>query len=184
SYLCPEKAITEEDRHIGVVEWGDAGSIKFVQGILTVGEAMAPPIIRQVKEHESAEGIIIRDAPPGTSCPVVETISDSDFCILLTEPTPFGLNDLILAVETVRELNIPYGVIINRTGAGDAGVEDYCKQEKIPVLMRIPLDTEIARIYSRGIAMVDAMPQWKSRFVQLYKEIKEMADERTGSIKR
>ncbi len=184
SYLCPETAITEEDRHIGVVEWGDAKGIKFVQGILTVGEAMAPPIIRQVKDHESGEGIIIRDAPPGTSCPVVETISDSDFCILLTEPTPFGLNDLMLAVETVRELSIPYGVIINRTGAGDAGVEDYCEKEKIPVLMRIPLDTEIARIYSRGIALVDAMPQWKSRFVELYKEIKEMADERTGSIKR
>jgi MinD superfamily P-loop ATPase len=85
SYLCPEKAITEEDRQIGVVEWGDAKGIKFIQGILTVGEAMAPPVIRQVKEHESGEGIIIRDAPPGTSCPVVETIRESDFCILLAD---------------------------------------------------------------------------------------------------
>ncbi|MDD4924369.1 MAG: ATP-binding protein [Dehalococcoidales bacterium] len=184
SYLCPEKAITEEDRHIGVVEWGDAKGIEFVQGILTVGEAMAPPVIRQVKERACGEGIIIRDAPPGTSCPVVETIRDSDFCLLLTEPTPFGLNDLTLAVETVKELGIPFGVVINRTGAGDAGVEDYCKKEKIPVLMRIPLDTEIARIYSRGIALVDGMPGWKSRFVQLFKDIKEIADERTDSVKR
>lgn len=184
SYLCPEKAITEEDRQIGVVEWGDAKGIKFIQGILTVGEAMAPPVIRQVKEHESGEGIIIRDAPPGTSCPVVETIRESDFCILLTEPTPFGLNDLKLAVETVRELGIPYGVVINRTGAGDAGVEDYCKKENIPVLMTIPLDTEIARLYSRGVTLVEGMPEWKSRFIQLYNDIKEMADARTDSIER
>ncbi len=184
SYLCPEKAISEELRHIGVVEWGDAGRINFVQGILTVGEAMAPPVIRRVKERTVGEGIIIRDAPPGTSCPVVETVRDSDFCLLLTEPTPFGLNDLKLAVETVRELDVPFAVIINRTGAGDAGVEDYCKQQQIPVLLKIPLDTEIARIYSRGIALVDAMPQWKSRFVKLYNDIKEMADARAGSIKR
>jgi MinD superfamily P-loop ATPase len=144
SYLCPEKAISEELRHIGVVEWGDAGRINFVQGILTVGEAMAPPVIRRVKERACGEGIIIRDAPPGTSCPVVETVRDSDFCLLLTEPTPFGLNDLQLAVETVRELCVPFAVVINRTGAGDAGVEDYCKQQQIPVLLKIPLDTEIA----------------------------------------
>lgn len=184
SYLCPEKAISEELRHIGAVEWGVARGINFVQGVLTVGEAMAPPVIRQVKERACGEGIIIRDAPPGTSCPVVETVRDSDFCILLTEPTPFGLNDLKLAVETVRELDVPFAVIINRTGAGDAGVEDYCKQQKIPVLLTIPLDTEIARIYSRGIALVDALPQWKGRFIKLYNDIKEIADARAGSIKR
>ncbi len=184
SYLCPEKAITEESRHIGVAEWGDAGGIKFVQGILTVGEAMAPPVIRSVKERACGDGIIIRDAPPGTSCPVVETVRDSDFCLLLTEPTPFGLNDLILAVETVRELKVPFAVIINRTGAGDAGVEDYCKKEKISVLMTVPLDTEIARLYSRGVALVEGMPGWKSRFIQLYNDIKERVDAGTGSIKR
>lgn len=175
SYLCPEDAITEQPRQIGEVEWGDADKIKFVSGTLTVGEAMSPPVIRQVKERSREGEIIIRDAPPGTSCPVVETVKDSDFCLLLTEPTPFGLNDLILAVETVRELNIPFGVVINRVGAGDAGVEDYCQKEKIPVLMRIPLDTEIAKTYSKGVALVDAMPQWKNRFVQLYQAIKELA---------
>jgi MinD superfamily P-loop ATPase len=102
----------------------------------------------------------------------------------LTEPTPFGLNVLKLAVEMVRELDVPFAVIINRTGAGDAGVEDYCKQQKIAVLLTIPLDTEIARVYSRGIALVDALPQWKSRFVKLYDDIKEIADARAGSIKR
>ncbi|NLL89641.1 MAG: P-loop NTPase [Dehalococcoidales bacterium] len=176
SYLCPEKAITEEARHIGVVEWGDARGIKFIQGILTVGEAMAPPVISRVKEHESEQDIIIRDAPPGTSCPVVETVRGSDFCLLLTEPTPFGLNDLKLAVETVRELDIPFGVVINRTGAGDAGVENYCQEEKIHVLMTIPLDTEIARLYSRGVVLVEGMPEWKSRFIQLYNDIKEKVD--------
>jgi MinD superfamily P-loop ATPase len=145
---------------------------------------MAPPVIRQVKERACGEGIIIRDAPPGTSCPVVEAVRDSDFCLLLTEPTPFGLNDLKLAVETVCELGVPFAVIINRTGAGDAGVEDYCKRQQIPVLLTLPLDTEIARAYSRGIALVDAMPQWKNRFVKLYNDIKEMADARAGSIKR
>ncbi|MDD4873816.1 MAG: ATP-binding protein [Dehalococcoidales bacterium] len=184
SYLCPEIAIIEETRKIGVVEWGNSDGIKFVQGILNVGEAMAPPVIHKVKEYAKNSDIIIRDAPPGTSCPVVETVRDSDFCLLLTEPTPFGLNDLILAVETVRELDIPYAVIINRTGIGDAGVEDYCREEKILVLLTIPLDTEIARLYSRGVALVDGMPHWKSRFLQLYSDIKEMVDARTNSIKR
>jgi MinD superfamily P-loop ATPase len=184
SYLCPEKAITEELRHIGVVEWGNAGGIKFVQGILTVGEAMAPPVIRRVKECAGKNGIVIRDAPPGTSCPVVETVRESDFCILLTEPTPFGLNDLKLAVETLRQLDIPFGVVINRTGVGDAGVEEYCSKEKIHVLMTIPLDTEIARLYSRGITLVEGMPGWRSCFIKLYNDIKERADAGTDSIKR
>ncbi len=184
SYLCPEMAIKEEARPIGVVEWGDADGIKFVQGTLVVGEAMGPPIICKVKEKACEGDIIIRDAPPGTSCPVVETVRDSDFCLLLTEPTPFGLNDLKLAVETMRELDVPYGVVINRVGVGDVGVENYCRIENIPVLLSIPLDTEIARLYSRGIALVDGMPQWKSRFVQLYNDIKEIVDARTDSIKR
>jgi len=115
---------------------------------------------------------------------VVEAIKGSDFCLLVTEPTPFGLNDLALAVETVRELDIPCGVILNRAGVGDAGVEEYCRKENIPILLTIPLDTEIARLYSRGIALVDGIPQWKSSFRQLFDSIKEIVDERNRSIKR
>ena len=184
SYLCPEKAITEEPRQTGVVEWGHSDGVGFVHGKLTVGEAMAPPVIRKVKEYANNDGTVIIDVPPGTSCPVVEAIKGSDFCILVTEPTPFGLNDLTLAVETVRELGIPCGIVLNRAGVGDSKVEEYCKKENIPILLTIPLDTEIARLYSRGITLVDGMPQWKSSFLQLFDGIREIVDERSHSIKR
>jgi MinD superfamily P-loop ATPase len=184
SYLCPEKAISEEKREIGVVERGDAGGIEFVQGKLTIGEAMAPPVIRMVKRHTDSDGISIIDSPPGTSCPVVESIEGSDFCLLVTEPTPFGLNDLVLAVETVRQLGIACGVVLNRAGVGDNKVEEYCRQENIPVLLTIPLDTEIARLYSRGITLAEGMPEWKDKFVGLFESIKEIVDARNRSLKR
>jgi len=184
SYLCPEKAISEQPRQTGVVEWGHSDGVGFVRGVLTVGEAMAPPVIREVKEHANGSGIVIRDIPPGTSCPVVEAVKGSDFCILVTEPTPFGLNDLALAVETVRTLGISYGVILNRVGVGDAGVVDYCRKENIPILLTIPLDMEIARLYSRGVSLVDGMPQWKSRFRHLFEDIKEIVDERDRGTER
>ena len=184
SYLCPEKAISEEPRQTGVVEWGHSDGIGFVHGKLTIGEAMAPPVIRKVKQQASNEGTVIIDVPPGTSCPVVEAIKDSDFCLLVTEPTPFGLNDLILAVETVRQLNIPCGVVLNRAGVGDAGVEEYCRKENIPILLTIPLDTEIARLYSRGITLAEGMPQWKGSFLTLFERIQEIASERVSRIKR
>lgn len=184
SYLCPEKAISEEGRETGVVEWGNADGIEFVQGKLTVGEAMAPPVIRKVKERADGEGVVIIDVPPGTSCPVVEAVKDSDFCLLVTEPTPFGLNDLVLAVETIRQLNIPCGVVLNRAGVGDNKVEEYCRKEKIPILLTIPLDTEIARLYSKGITLAEGMPQWRESFGQLFDGIKETVDERNRSLKR
>jgi MinD superfamily P-loop ATPase len=184
SYLCPEKAIAEESREKGVVEWGNSDGIGFVQGVLNVGEAMAPPVIRKVKERGNNGGIVIRDVPPGTSCPVVEAVKGSDFCLLVTEPTPFGLNDLVLAVDTVRKLEIPYGVILNRTGIGNDGVEEYCREEGIPVLLTIPLDTEIARLYSRGVALVEGIPQWKGMFCELFNQIQEIVDERTCCSER
>jgi len=184
SYLCPENAITEEGREGGVVEWGYSDGIEFAHGKLNVGEAMAPPVIRKVKEQASNNGVVIVDAPPGTSCPVVESIRGSDFCILVTEPTPFGLNDLILAVKTVRELNIPFGVIINRVGVGYGDVEKYCLEENIPIMLTIPLDTEIARLYSKGIALVEGIPQWKSSFIEVLDGIREILDERNCSPQR
>jgi MinD superfamily P-loop ATPase len=184
SYLCPEKAITEDLKETGVVEWGHSNGVGFVHGILNVGEAMAPPVIRKVKEHGNNSGVVIRDVPPGTSCPVVEAIGGSDFCLLVTEPTPFGLNDLVLAVDTVRELKIPCGVILNRAGLGDDKVEEYCRKQNIPILLTIPLDIEIARLYSRGTALVDGMPQWKANFFELFDKIKEIVDERGGNTQR
>ncbi len=184
SYLCPEKAISEEGREVGVVEQGQADGIEFVQGRLTIGEAMATPVIRQVKEQANSDGLVIIDVPPGTSCPVVESIKDSHFCLLVTEPTPFGLNDLVLAMETVRELNIPLAVVLNRVGVGDKKVEEYCRKEDISILLTIPLDTEIARLYSRGVTLAEGMPELQKTFIRLGDEIMETVDEGTRSLKR
>ena len=183
-YLCPEKAISEEGKAIGILEAGSAGSVEFAHGRLNIGEAMAPPIIRNVKEQANHDGTVIVDVPPGTSCPVVEAVKDSDFCLLVTEPTPFGLNDLVLAVETVRELNIPCGIVLNRVGVGDDKVEEYCQGENIPVLLTIPLDIDIARLYSRGITLVEGMPQWKESFLRLFDKIREIINERSRGTER
>ena len=175
SYLCPEDAIVEEGRQIGVVEIGNSKGIEFVHGKLNIGEAMAPPIIRKVKEHIKPEKTTIIDVPPGTSCPVVESVRGSDFCLLVTEPTPFGLNDLALAVDMVRELGIPCGVVLNRAGVGDSGIEDYCLRERIPILLQIPLDIEIARLYSQGIPLVEGIVEWQQTFLQLFDGIEQLA---------
>jgi MinD superfamily P-loop ATPase len=171
SYVCPEEAISEEGREVGVVESGHAGEVRFVHGRLAIAEAMAPPVIRAVKQKAEPQGSVILDAPPGTSCPVVETIRDSDFCLLVTEPTPFGLNDLTLAVEVVRELGLPCGVVINRDGSGESSVEQYCAREGVPVLLRIPLDRRIAELYCRGETLVAGIPSWREAFRELFSNI-------------
>ena len=182
SYLCPEDAISEVEREIGVVEVGRSKQIEFIHGRLAVGEAMAPPVIRKVKEHVDPEKTVIIDVSPGTSCPVVEAVEGSDFCLLVTEPTPFGLNDLTLAVETVKKLNIPRGVVINRAGVGDRKVDEYCEEEGIPLLLHIPLDTRIARLYSQGVPLVEGMPEWRDAFLKLAEDIRQAT--RTQPLKR
>ena len=184
SYLCPEKAISEAANEIGVIEMGYADGVDFIHGKLAIGEAMAPPIIRQVKQHASHTGAVFIDVSPGTSCPVVEAVKDSDFCLLVTEPTPFGLNDLVLAVETVRQLNIPCGIVLNRVGVGDGKTEEYCQKENIPILLTIPLNTEIAHLYSKGIPLVEGLPQWKSSFLELFDKITEIVNEGNSDTKR
>jgi MinD superfamily P-loop ATPase len=174
SYICSEKAIKEVEREIGVVERGRSGKIDFIHGILNVGEPMAPPLIRQVKRHINSGTNAIIDASPGTSCPVVEAVNRSDFCLLVTEPTPFGLNDLKLAVEMLRKLTIPCGVVINCADIGDEEVQKYCKDEDIPILMTIPWDRRIAEAYSKGIILIDALPEFKNRFSQLYGKIERL----------
>jgi MinD superfamily P-loop ATPase len=175
SYLCPESAITEEKQQIGVVQIGNSGNIELIQGKLIIGQPMAPPIIREVKKRIDSTSEVIIDVSPGTSCPVVEAVKDSDFCLLVTEPTPFGLNDLSLAVGVVRELDIPCGVVINRAGVGDGKVEEYCAKQDIPILLTIPLDTRIASFYSKGVSLVDGIPQWHEHFIELFHEIKQKA---------
>jgi MinD superfamily P-loop ATPase len=174
SYLCPESAITEEGREVGVIERGDSGNLELIQGKLNVGEAMAPPVIREVKKYIDPANMIIIDVSPGTSCPVVESAKDSDFCLLVTEPTPFGLNDLSLAVEMIRKLDVPCGVVINRDGVGDEEVEQYCHREGIPVLLRIPLDRNIAMLYSQGIPLTEGLPRWRKEFLRLFQDIKDV----------
>lgn len=177
SYLCPEKAISEVPNNIGVVETGNTGGLDFAQGRLDIGQMMAPPIIREVRKLADSSKLTIIDASPGTSCPVAEAIKGSDFCLLVTEPTPFGLNDLILAVEMVRKMAIPCGVVLNRAGAGDGKTEAYCKKENVPIMMTIPLDTDIAALYSEGIPLVEGMPQYKKDFKELFGRIKGAINE-------
>jgi MinD superfamily P-loop ATPase len=175
TYVCPEDAISEEGREVGVVEEGRAGEVRFVEGRLAIGEAMAPPVIRAVKQRADRSSTVIIDVPPGNSCPVVEAVRGSDFCLLVTEPTPFGLHDLALAVELARKLAIPCGVVINRDGSGDERVERYCAQQRIPVLLKIPLDRRIAELYCRGQTLVAGMPSWRNAFHDLLTSIQQVA---------
>jgi MinD superfamily P-loop ATPase len=172
---CPEGAIYEVLHVMGSLESGQAGLIAFGHGILNVGEAMAVPIIRQLKaKHRSGadHDVTILDASPGTSCPVVETMRGADFVLLVTEPTPFGLHDLRLTVQVARdELGLPVGVVVNRDGVGDAGVDEYCAAEGIPILMRIPLDRRIAEAIAGGRALTVALPEYRPRFLYLYQQI-------------
>lgn len=171
SLLCPRKAIREVERPMGVVESGKRADMLFVHGCLAVGEAMSPPLIRQVKERIDASRTVIIDAPPGTSCPVITAIKGSDFCLLVTEPTPFGRNDLVLAVEVVRALGIPMGVVLNRSDIGDGSIQEYCRSEHIPVLMSIPFSREIARSYSEGIPLVEQDSSYRQAFAGLFRDI-------------
>ncbi len=179
---CPEGAIDEVLHVMGSLESGQAGPIAFGHGILNVGEAMAVPIIRQLKAKHMANrdhGVTIIDASPGTSCPVVETMRGADFALLVTEPTPFGLHDLRLTVQVARdELGLPVGVVVNRDGIGDAGVDEYCAAGGVPILMRIPLDRRIAEAISGGKALVEALPEYRPQFVALYQRIKQEAASR------
>jgi len=181
---CPEEAIREVLNVTGVIERSSNGPVEFAQGTMNVGEPMAVPIIRQLKRwvippdaSNSFGGTpgdrpVILDAPPGTACPVVESMRGANFVLMVTEPTPFGLHDLRLAVEVARdELGLPVGVVVNRDGVGDRGVDEYCKAEGIPILMRISLDRRIAEAYSEGVPLVEALPEYRVRFIELWEQI-------------
>ncbi len=190
--VCPVNAISEKPHTIGVIEQGKASAlsgeerakgdpdsgleIDFTIGRLNIGEPMATPVIREEKKLTITDAVNIIDSPPGTSCPVIESIHSTDFAVLVTEPTPFGLYDLKLAVGVVRELGVPFGVVVNRSDIGDAGVTDYCKKEGIPVLMEIPFERKIAELYSRGLPFVTALPDWRERFLEMFTKIEGMVE--------
>jgi MinD superfamily P-loop ATPase len=174
--VCPREAIGERGRELGVLEKGWSGPVEFIHARLRVGEAMSPPLIKGVKGYIDPKKITIIDAPPGTSCPVIVTLKGSDFAILVTEPTPFGLNDLKLAVGAVRILEIPLGIIINRCDVGDDQVITYAREEGIPILLEIPNDRKIAEAYSRGIMMVDVRPEMKDQLRAVYEKIRELTE--------
>lgn len=168
---CPRRAIREQPREIGVVEVGASGDVRFVHGRLNIGEAMSPPVIRAVRAAAPDVDWQIVDAPPGTSCPVVTAVRGCDFVILVTEPTPFGLHDLKLAVATIRQIQLPLAVVINRADAGDDRVAQYCADEAIPVLLSIPDDRRVAEAYSRGNLMVNAVPEMRASLRALWEQI-------------
>ncbi len=171
--VCSESALTEKKKVIGVLEYGTS-DIEFVRGVLNIGEAMATPVISALKKKIDSSKTVILDSPHGAACPAIETISGCDFCVLVTEPTPFGLHDLKLAVTLTKVVNVPCGVIINRAGIGDHGVESYCQKEGIPLLLQIPHSNEIAELCSRGIPFVEKMPEWRKEFQALFHTLEEM----------
>ncbi|MEJ2189426.1 MAG: ATP-binding protein [Acidobacteriota bacterium] len=169
--VCPEGAIREVPRSIGVVEEARMGDLCLVQGRLHVGEALVPPLIRAVRARPGDEEIVLIDAPPGTSCSMIAAVRGCDFVVLVTEPTPFGLNDLMLAVKTVRAVGIPFGVVINRAGSGDGRVHEYCAAEDIEILLEIPDDRRVAEAYARGLPLVESVPELRPLFATLASRI-------------
>jgi len=171
--ICPEDALAETEREIGFVEKGHANGISFVQGKLRIGEAMSPPLIKAVKAEAetSPECLVILDSPPGTSCPVIATVNDADYTLLVTEPTPFGLYDLKLAVGMLRKLKRSFGVILNRSDLGNGDVETWCRQENIPIHLNIPFDRRIAEGYARGEPLIVSRPDLRSSFESLLEEL-------------
>jgi MinD superfamily P-loop ATPase len=169
--VCPQGAISEKQRKIGIAEFGRTDGAYFGHGKLNIGAVQTPALIKYVKQRAIDNAVVILDAPPGTSCPVVEAVKGSDLVLLVTEPTPFGLNDLELAVGMVRELKIRFAVAINRCDIGDDRVIHYCRRENIEIVLEMPNDRLIAEAYSQGIKIIDALPGYEEKFQQLYHKI-------------
>lgn len=173
---CPEGAIVDGVREIGVLEAQLSEKISFIQGKTRIGEAMSPPLIKKVKNFADSKnfGIQIIDSPPGTSCPFINTIYGVDYVVLVTEPTPFGFYDLKLAVDVVRELKIPFGVAINKSNENDNLIEKWAKEENIKIITKIPENIKIARSYSRGEILLEKMPELEQAFLPFIDLISEV----------
>lgn len=174
-YFCPQKAIKEKEKIIAHLETGRKGELKYVGGNLLPSQVLSPIVVDEVKKYIHRDKVNIIDASPGTACPVVRALSGSDFCILVTEPTPFGLNDLNLAFQLTNSLKIPAGIVINRADYGNKElITEFSRQNNIPILLEIPFDKRIAQTYSDGIPVVEAIPEYKKVFMELYKKIKDI----------
>lgn len=178
SLFCPESAIREEGRVTGEIRRGTVlrpagGQFELVTGVLTVGEAKPVPVTKAVvaAAGDTAADVVLIDAPPGTSCPVIESVRGSDLVVLVTEPTPFGLNDLRLAVEMVRALGLRAVVAINRAGLGDDRVQRYCTEEGLEIVLQLPDDRRVAEAYSRGELLVDALPELREELQRAWGRI-------------
>ena len=184
AYFCPEKAIVEVDKPLGILRTGEILPEKksFYEGRLNIGEMMASPLISKLKQICHPNKINIVDAPPGTSCSMVESVSETDYCILVTEPTPFGLHDLKLSIEVLQFLEIPFGVVINKSQKESDLIEDYCSETEIPVLLKLPFDRRLAEAYSQGEPAVKLFPDLKNRFNELYEKI--LMDLRMRKLKK
>ena len=180
--ICPEGAISETGRHLGTVNFGARDGIGFINGQLRVGEAMTPPLIKRVRAAANPNLITLIDAPPGTSCPVIAAMNGADFVLLVTEPTPFGLHDLKLAVEAVKLLGIPSGLVVNRADIGNQEVFAYAEAEGLPLLLSIPFDRRIAEAYSRGKNIVEEFPEWRQQFRELFRKIETIVQNKNGAL--
>ena len=168
----PQGAVFEEDVVVGEISKGNADKhIEFFMGDSKPGSMRTTQIQNTLEKLIEGEKLVIIDCPPGTSCSMVTAVKGSDFCILVTEPTPFGLNDLILSIEVVKQLEIPFGVIINRDGIGSKDVENYCSQNNIKILAVIPNDINIAKLYSKGESIIESYPELKRKFIDIIKVI-------------
>ncbi len=172
--VCQHQAIGESPRMIGDIRRGEFGGVTLYDGQLKIGEPLAVPLIRKLNALDDGDGVFIYDSPPGTSCPVVETLQGADYAVLVTEPTPFGLHDLKLAVDVVKNAGLPLGVIINRDGVGDDGVERFCEEQDIEILLRIPESRQIAELYSSGNCLVQDMPDLARSLRAVYTRIQEV----------
>jgi MinD superfamily P-loop ATPase len=184
SLACPQGAITENERVIGTLSSGRMGGITLMEGSLSIGEAMASPIIKKLKEKAGSDGNIILDCPPGTACSAVESIGGADYCVLVTEPTLFGLHDLGMALDLCAALKVPCGVVVNRDGVGGANVESYCKERGVLILMRIAFDRKISELYAKGIPLIKEIPEWKEKFKALYEDVLEQKKIKERIVRR
>ncbi len=177
AYVCPvEGALIEVPKEKGKIRFGHTNKLEFIEGVLNLGEASATPLIRGMKKYIPKDKNVIIDAPPGTSCPVVESTEDSDFTLLVTEPTPFGLNDLMLTVSVIKQMHMPFGIVINKSSKNDIIIDEYADREGIPILGRIPFDVKIAEQYSRGVPAIYSLQNGEAVFSDIYSKIEGMVE--------
>jgi MinD superfamily P-loop ATPase len=172
--VCAQSAITEVGREIASLVAGKSGAVQYLQGLLNIGEAMSPPVIRAVKAEAPRADLVIVDAPPGTSCPVVESIRDCDYVLMVTEPTPFGLHDLELALDMAQAVGKQCLVVVNRAGSYGSATTEFCRKRGVEIIAEFPEDRRVAEAYSKGVLASEAIPEFHDRFLSLLARIENL----------